>query len=118
MSLVSTVSMAVLAAASPSPTVSPAGPPDPSKVNPGVLWLVSWLLMIGAAYLLWRSMNKQMSRIRFKDPEDARDRRRVPYQIPHAPVDEPGAAPTRPATAWSPSPRRTAPPASGRSGKP
>lgn len=111
MSLV-TALVPLLAAASPSP--SPTGPPDPSKVSPGLLGLLSWVFLMVAAYVIWRSMTKQMKRIDFPDPEDARDRRRTPYRVPHAPVDGPDSGPpARTPTAWSPSPRtppRTPPP--------
>lgn len=109
MSLLSLV-VPLLAAAAPSPSPSPVVPPDAAKVSPGLLGFVSWIFLLAAGYVIWRSMSKQMKRISFPDPEDDRDRRRIPHRVPHAPVEDQDIEhPARPATAWSPSPRTPAP---------
>jgi hypothetical protein len=40
---------------------------DPAKVKPGWVALVIVLLMGLATFLLWRSMNRQMKKVRFPD---------------------------------------------------
>lgn len=107
MTLLSAV-LPLVAAATPAPI--PVGPPDAAKVSPGLLGFISWIFLLAAGYVIWRSMTKQMRRISFPDPEDAQDRRRIPHRVPHAPVEDPDPEhPARPATAWSPSPRTAAP---------
>ncbi len=67
--------------------VAPSPSPTPSKVSPdqvsaGLLGFVVFAFLAGAAFLLWRSMNKQMRRVpesfdvvdgRSADPDMRRD---------------------------------------------
>ena len=48
----------------PSPSPSPVEPPiDPERVTPGILGLVSFLFLVIAVFLLYKSMRKQMSKV-------------------------------------------------------
>ena len=110
MPLLSTVVPLVVAAVTPSPSPSPIGPPDPDKVSPGLLGLAAWVFLLVAVYVIWRSMTNQMKKISFPDPEDDQDRKRIPHRVPHAPVEGPTPiVPSRPGTAWSPSPPKSRP---------
>lgn len=49
---------------SPNPSPLPEQPPiDPERVTPGLLGLLSFLFLVVAVYLLWRSMRKQMGKV-------------------------------------------------------
>jgi hypothetical protein len=48
---------------SPSPTPIPGGPVDASRVTPGLLGALSFLFLVGAAIVLFRSLNKQLRRV-------------------------------------------------------
>lgn len=52
---------ALLLAATPSPT--PTSPVDVSKVTPGILGSLTFVLLIGAAFVLFRSLRKQLGRV-------------------------------------------------------
>ena len=53
----------LLAGASPSPSATPAPPVDPSRVTPGLLGAVTFIVLIAAAYVLFRSLRRQLSRV-------------------------------------------------------
>lgn len=54
----------LLAEESPLPSPLPEEPPiDPSRVTPGLLALISFVFLIIAIVLLYRSMRKQISRV-------------------------------------------------------
>jgi hypothetical protein len=57
----------VLANETPLPSPLPEEPPiDPSRVTPGMLGLASFVFLVIAIVLLYRSMRKQMSKV---DPQ-------------------------------------------------
>jgi hypothetical protein len=56
---------ALLLVASPSP--SPSGTPDPDSVSAGWFGFLGLLFLAVAVFFLWRSMNRQLTRIEFDD---------------------------------------------------
>jgi hypothetical protein len=71
-----TVLLSVLADATPSP--SPTAPPiDPSRVTPGLLGLISFLFLVVAVVLLYRSMQKQIKKVRPDLPDGPADTMRA-----------------------------------------
>lgn len=62
----------------PIPSPLPDEPPiDPSRITPGLLGLASFLFLIVAVVLLYRSMRKQMSKVDPDLPEGPGDRERA-----------------------------------------
>ncbi|TEX50277.1 MAG: hypothetical protein B7C55_11550 [Actinomycetales bacterium mxb001] len=62
----------------PVPSPLPDEPPiDPSRITPGLLGLASFLFLIVAVVLLYRSMRKQMSKVDPDLPEGPGDRERA-----------------------------------------
>jgi hypothetical protein len=54
----------ILANETPLPSPLPEEPPiDPSRVTPGMLGLVSFIFLVIAIVLLYRSMRKQISKV-------------------------------------------------------
>lgn len=65
----------LLSTASPSP--SPTPPPiDPSRVTPGLLGFLSFVFLIVAAFLLYKSMSKQLKKVDPSLPEGPSGQRR------------------------------------------
>ncbi|MFM8773518.1 MAG: hypothetical protein ACKOFP_06710 [Actinomycetota bacterium] len=63
---------------SPVPSPLPEEPPiDPSRVTPGILGLVSFLFLVVAVALLYRSMRKQMAKVDPNLPEGPGDKERA-----------------------------------------
>ena len=63
---------------SPLPSPLPSEPPiDPSRVTPGLLALVSFVFLIIAIALLYRSMRKQIARVDPNLPEGPGDDERA-----------------------------------------
>jgi hypothetical protein len=58
---------------------------DPSRVTPGLLGLLSFIFLIVAVFLLWRSMRKQMKKIDPSLPQGKEEKRREDEQIPEEP---------------------------------
>lgn len=70
--------MAALWFESADPSPLPQDPPfDPSRVTPGVLGLVSFLFLVVAVFLLYRSLRKQMSKVDPNLPAGPGDRERA-----------------------------------------
>ena len=63
---------------SPLPSPLPEEPPiDPSRITPGLLGGLSFIFLIIAIVLLYRSMRKQMSRVHPDLPRGPGDRERA-----------------------------------------
>lgn len=63
---------------SPLPSPLPSEPPiDPSRVTPGLLALMSFVFLIIAIVLLYRSMRKQIARVDPNLPEGPGDAERA-----------------------------------------
>jgi hypothetical protein len=63
---------ALLLVASPSASPSPSGNPDPDSVSAGWFGFLGLIFLAVAVFFLWRSMNRQLTRIEFDDvPVDA-----------------------------------------------
>ena len=63
---------------SPVPSPLPEEPPiDPSRITPGFLGLASFLFLVVAVFLLYRSMRKQMSKVDPNLPEGPGDKERA-----------------------------------------
>jgi hypothetical protein len=78
MDAMSALVAALLLEESPLPSPLPEEPPiDPSRVTPGLLALVSFLFLVVAVFLLYRSMRKQMSKVDPNLPEGPGDRERA-----------------------------------------
>jgi hypothetical protein len=78
-----------VAAADPTPVPSPSDSVryvDPQTVSPGLIGLLIFLLLFGATFLLWLSMNKQLKKIDIKDDESPQE------QIPAVPTGADGSA--------------------------
>lgn len=61
---------------SPDPSPLPQNPPiDPERVTPGLLGLVSFLFLVVAVALLYRSLRKQMSKVDPNLPSGAAEKR-------------------------------------------
>ncbi|MEZ5115245.1 MAG: hypothetical protein R2737_03150 [Candidatus Nanopelagicales bacterium] len=67
---------------SPSPTpVTPDAPPiDPERVTPGILGLISFVFLVVAVWLLYRSMRSQMAKVRPDLPGGPEDPDQPPDQ--------------------------------------
>jgi hypothetical protein len=62
---------------SPLPSPLPEEPPiDPSRVTPGLLGFISFVFLVVAVVLLYRSMRKQMSKVNPDLPSGPGDRER------------------------------------------
>ncbi|MBM3688627.1 MAG: hypothetical protein FJW80_03040 [Actinobacteria bacterium] len=78
MGLVSHLLGVLLLTESPVPSPLPEDPPiDPSRVTPGILGLVSFLFLVVAVTLLYRSMRKQMAKVDPNLPEGPADKERA-----------------------------------------
>jgi hypothetical protein len=63
---------------SPLPSPLPEEPPiDPSRVTPGLLALISFVFLVIAIVLLYRSMRKQIAKVDPNLPEGPGDAERV-----------------------------------------
>lgn len=63
---------------SPLPSPLPEEPPiDPSRVTPGLLALVSFVFLLVAIFLLYRSMRKQIGRVDPNLPDGPGDAERA-----------------------------------------
>jgi hypothetical protein len=62
-----------------------APPIDPNRVTPGLLGLLSFIFLVAAVFLLWRSMRKQMKKIDPALPKGKEETRREDEQIPEEP---------------------------------
>ena len=63
---------------SPVPSPLPEEPPiDPSRVTPGILGFLSFMFLVVAVFLLYRSMRKQMSKVDPNLPEGPGDKERA-----------------------------------------
>ena len=61
---VTTLLASLLLEESPLPSPLPEEPPiDPSRVTPGMLGLISFIFLVIAIVLLYRSMRKQMAKV-------------------------------------------------------
>jgi hypothetical protein len=60
-------------------------PIDPNRVTPGLLGLLSFIFLLVAVFLLWRSMRKQMKKIDPALPQGKEEKRRADEQIPEEP---------------------------------
>ncbi len=89
---------ALTADETPLPSPLPSEPPiDPSRVTPGLLALVSFLFLIIAVVLLYRSMRKQISRVDPNLPQGPGDAERAADERYTEEAEERGAdePPTR-----------------------
>ena len=68
----------------------PQPPIDPSTVTPGLLAFLSFVFLIVAVFLLWRSMRKQMKKIDPELPKGKQEQRIEDEQIPEEPGPTPG----------------------------
>jgi hypothetical protein len=83
---------ALLTQESPLPSPLPEEPPiDPSRVTPGMLALISFLFLVIAIVLLYRSMRKQISRVDPSLPEGPGDAERAMDQQLTEEAEERGA---------------------------
>ena len=63
-SMIHFLASVLLLTETPDPSPLPEEPPiDPSRVTPGLLGLVSFLFLVVAVVLLYRSMRKQMKKV-------------------------------------------------------
>ena len=75
---VTTFLAALLLEESPLPSPLPEEPPiDPSLVTPGMLGLISFVFLVIAIVLLYRSMRKQIARVDPNLPEGPGDAERA-----------------------------------------
>ena len=75
---VTTFLAALMLEESPLPSPLPEEPPiDPSLVTPGLLGLISFLFLVIAIVLLYRSMRKQMAKVDPNLPEGPGDAERA-----------------------------------------
>jgi hypothetical protein len=75
---VTSVFAALLLEESPLPSPLPEEPPiDPSRVTPGLLALISFVFLVIAIVLLYRSMRKQIAKVDPNLPEGPGDAERV-----------------------------------------
>ena len=75
---VTTFLAALVLEESPVPSPLPEEPPiDPSLVTPGLLGLISFLFLVIAIVLLYRSMRKQMAKVDPNLPEGPGDAERA-----------------------------------------
>ena len=75
---VTTFLAALLLEESPLPSPLPEEPPiDPSLVTPGLLGLISFLFLVVAIVLLYRSMRKQMAKVDPNLPDGPGDAERA-----------------------------------------
>lgn len=73
-----TLLSAVLWAESADPSPLPENPPiDPSRVTPGLLGFLSFIFLVVAVVLLYRSLRKQMSKVDPNLPAGPGDRERA-----------------------------------------
>lgn len=78
---------------SPLPSPLPEEPPiDPSRVTPGLLALISFVFLIIAIVLLYRSMRKQIARVDPNLPEGPGDAERAADERFTEEAEERGAA--------------------------
>lgn len=78
MGIVSGLAGVLLLTQTPVPSPLPDEPPiDPSRITPGLLGLASFLFLVIAVVLLYRSMRKQMSKVDPDLPEGPGDRERA-----------------------------------------
>ena len=83
----------LLVASSKSPSPAP-GTPDPDTVNAGWLGFAGLLFLSIAVFFLWKSMNKQLTRVTFDEvpvdpePEDGAAVDAEPVATSEAPSDE------------------------------
>jgi len=69
---------ALLLEESPLPSPLPEEPPiDPSRVTPGLLGLISFIFLVVAIVLLYRSMRKQMAKVDPNLPQGPGDAERA-----------------------------------------
>lgn len=85
------VSAAVLPAQDPVPPSEPTRYVDASVVGPGLVGFILFVFLCVAVFLLWRSMNKQLTRIDFDDPTDTRPVN-SPFTVTNSPPATPVAA--------------------------
>lgn len=77
MDIVSVLGFALRLEESPLPSPLPQEPPvDPSRVTPGMLGLISFLFLVIAVVLLYRSMRKQMAKVDPNLPDGPGDQER------------------------------------------
>ena len=61
---------------SPNPSPLPQNPPiDPERVTPGLLGLISFLFLVVAVALLYRSLRKQIARVDPNLPREEGDKK-------------------------------------------
>lgn len=84
MSLMSQTLLLIAGAPAEEPPIDPARYVDPNSVGPGLIGFVLFVFLCVAVFLLWRSMNKQLTKIDFEEPGDTR------------PVNSPFTAENRP----------------------
>jgi hypothetical protein len=84
---------ALLLVASPSASPSPSGNPDPDSVSAGWFGFLGLIFLAVAVLFLWRSMNRQLTRITFDD----------------VPVDPDAAGATQASSGTTPSTTQDAP---------
>lgn len=78
MSGVTSLLAVLLLEESPLPSPLPEEPPiDPSRVTPGLLALISFLFLVIATVLLYRSMRKQIAKVDPHLPEGPGDAERA-----------------------------------------
>ncbi len=97
------IAAGLIGAQTPGPT--PSAPPiDPAKVSPGILGLISFVVLGLACVLIFFSLRKQLGRVKFDENAEPAGVRRVdtiPVRQPVAPgsdatasnggTDDPGA---------------------------
>ena len=89
---VSRLLAALLLEESPLPSPLPEEPPiDPSRVTPGMLGFISFVFLVVAVVLLYRSMRKQMSRVDPTLPAGPGDAERAMDERLTAEAEEEGA---------------------------
>ncbi len=74
----------------------PARYVDPSIVSPGLLGFVIFTALGVATFFLWRSMNKQLKKIDFEEPDNVRPVNAPFTRADQTPAVAPGAEPKGP----------------------
>ncbi len=75
------------------PAPEPVRYVDPATVGPGFIGFVLFMFLVVAVFVLWRSMNKQLAKIDFEEPEDAPRPANAPFGPNDGPVSGEGVSP-------------------------
>lgn len=86
MALTALATSALLSSWIPAEEATPPAEPvryvDPATVGPGLIGFLLFMFLVIAVFLLWKSMNKQLAKIDFEEPDDAPRPVNAPFSAP------------------------------------